>query len=292
MEKMNLWWPVLVAAALIVLSAGGCAARCDGGDDQPPPRAEMVRLPGGSFWMGARTHDGAARSWEKPGRQVSVGPFWLDRTEVTVAAYARAVAAGAVTPPRCRVKDPAHQRFCTWGRRDTGQHPVNGVDWHQAEAYCRFRGARLPSEAEFEYALGRGAPGRVYPWGDDPTPPPGWGNLADRALPADRAEGPPLGDYGDDHRGPAPVGSYRADAAGIVDLSGNIWEWCGDWFGEDAYAALPTRDPRGPQSGARKILKGGNFYCVLEELRVSERHHKPPDDGAVFSGFRCARDPE
>jgi len=250
----------------------------------------MLPIPGGTFLMGAVDHDAAARDWEKPRHEVAVSAFLLDRTEVTVAAYAAAVEAGVVAVPGCSPVDAWGERLCNYRHPDRRDHPVNGVSWTDADAYCRWRGARLPTEAEFEYALRAGNAGVVYPWGDAHLPPPGHGNYAGESAPRDRAEGHPLTGYDDGFGLTAPVASFPANAFGVHDLSGNIWEWCSDWFDHDFYSVSPPQDPHGAPAGQRRVLKGGNFYCIREELRVSERHHKRPDDTAVYSGFRCAAD--
>lgn len=182
--------------------------------------------------------------------------------------------------------DPAVQALAT----AQAALPAREVTWRDAAAYCATRGARLPTEAEFEYALRAGNAGVVYPWGDAHLPPPGHGNYAGESAPRDRAEGHPLTGYDDGFGLTAPVASFPANAFGVHDLSGNIWEWCSDWFDHDFYSVSPPQDPHGAPAGQRRVLKGGNFYCIREELRVSERHHKRPDDTAVYSGFRCAAD--
>lgn len=251
----------------------------------------MIRVPGGTFERGAPDHDRDARPCERPRHRVTLRPFLLDRTEVTVAAYAEAVAAGAVPPPVSRLDRPWEADIVNWGVPGREQHPVNGVTWGMADGYCRWRGKRLPTEAEFELVLGGGR-GTIYPWGDDPVPPAGYGNYAGEEAPEVYAHGRTIQGYRDDHVLTAPVGSFPPDALGFHDLSGNVWEWCSDRYGEDVYARRVEDDPRGPPAGERRILRGGGHHCVLEELRVAERHHKRETDGSVFSGFRCARDLE
>lgn len=250
----------------------------------------LVPIPGGTFPMGALDEDPDARDCERPRHEVTVSPFQLDRTEVTVAAYAEAVAAGVVSEPGCTPHDEWGEELCNYRHGDRGDHPVNGVSWTEADAYCRWRGARLPTEAELEFALRAGHPDGLYPWGDSPLPPRRTGNYAGDSAPGTRAEGPVLTGYDDGYALTAPVASFPPDTLGVYDLSGNVWEWCSDWFGPDYYATSPAVDPAGPAHGERRILRGGNFYCIREELRTSERHHKRPEDEAVYTGFRCAAD--
>lgn len=259
-------------------------------EPEPAPEAEMVLIRGGNFEMGAVDADTSARPCERPRHTVHVSDFLLDRTEVTVAAWAAAVAAGAVAEPTNRAETSWQADLANWGRADRQDHPINGVTWFQADAYCRWRGARLPTEAELEYALAAGADDSIWPWGSTPTPPARAGNYAGEEVPRFFAGGKPLQGYRDDHSHSAPVGSYPPNELGVFDLSGNTWEWCSDWYDETWYAHSPDRDPVGPAQGERKILKGGGFHCELEELRIAERHHKRPTDGSVFSGLRCARD--
>ena len=240
--------------------------------------------------MGAIEGDRDARDWEKPRHEVTVGPFRIDRHEVTVTAYAAAVEAGVVPTPGCSPRTEWGQKLCNWGKADRQDHPVNGVSWEAANAYCHWKGKRLPTEAEFEMLLRQGDGAALYPWGDALPPPDRYGNFADVNAPREHAEGPVLAGYDDGQALTAPVASFAADTFGVHDVSGNIWEWCSDWFDPQYYGRSPATDPAGPDQGQRKILKGGNFFCIREELRISERHHKKPTDEAVYTGFRCAAD--
>jgi formylglycine-generating enzyme required for sulfatase activity len=248
----------------------------------------MARVPGGSFMMGALDFDRKARPCERPRHLVTVSDFYLDQHEVTVDEFAVAVRAGAVAEPESEGRKDWHAELATWGAEGTGNHPVNGVSWLQADAYCRHLDKRLPTEAEFEYLLRAGQPDAVFPWGNAPAPPMGFGNHACSECPPQYAEGRPMAGCDDGFIKTAPVMSFTPDRHGLYDLSGNVWEWCSDWYAEDTFTAEPRRDPQGPPGGRDKILKGGGHHCVVEELRISERHHKRQDDGAVFSGFRCA----
>lgn len=274
--------------ALEVLAALGIdgAARPAGA----VPAEEMVRIPGGTFIMGAVVQDRRAKASEHPRHPVTISPFMLDKYEVTVAAWRKAVEAGEVLPPRCRVENPWELAMCNWRFAEREAHPVNGVSWLDAQAYCRSRGKRLPTEAEFEYVHRDGIEGTTFPWPKGKYASRGTGNFAGREFPSYLAEGPIHGGHIDDHVLTAPVGSFPANSFGVHDMAGNIWEWCNDWFGEEYYAVPPAQDPTGPETGRRRTMRGGNFHCIIEELRLSERHHKMPDDPSVYTGFRCARD--
>ena len=213
--------PWLAALSLVLACKGGV-------DTQVTAPDGMAYVPGGSFQMGARPQDPVAMDWEKPAHEVTVRGFHMDRREVTVAAFTEAVEAGVVEVPGCRPRDEWGARVCNWDKADRQGHPVNGVSWIAADAYCRWRDRRLPTEAEFEYAMRRGRKDAVYPWGDGATPPGGWGNYADITAPREHAEGAVLPGYRDGFPLTAPVGSFEPDALGLYDLSGNIWEWCSD----------------------------------------------------------------
>ena len=293
--------PLLLAALAWILCIGSCKG-C-GADKIPakarlplkanlPPLNSEVLIPGGSFMMGAVPQDKKARPCERPRHQVSLDPFYLDTYETTVQQYAEAVRAKIGLPEPLSPNKAHEARMCNWlKRQEKPRHPINCVTWTAADAYCRWRGKRLPTEAELEYVLRGGKAGVIYPWGDRTVPPPRTGNYSTKRQEWDREEGDPIKGYAEDGFDlTAPVGSFPATPLGVYDISGNLWEWASDWFGDTYFTKEAVSNPKGAATGERRILKGGNFHCVLEELRISERHHKRPDDVAIYSGFRCARD--
>jgi formylglycine-generating enzyme required for sulfatase activity len=261
----------------------------------PPPRTaipdDMLGVPGGTFTMGA---DKVGEPDEQPAHPVAVRPFLLDRTEVTNAAYGECVDAGV-----CR----ARKRPCVKGDRLAPEReflgrrqPVSCVSQDDAAAYCRWRGRRLPSEAEWERAA-RGSDGRRYPWGDQR--PDG-----QRAVFHARVT--------------ATVGSRPSGAGpyGHLDLAGNVWEWLADRYDPYAYRrksagqGIPgdckqilrtqemlRREEKQGFTGSNPIptecefgLRGGAFNYGGPGLRSSNRVHHPGDWRIIMAGFRCAAD--
>lgn len=221
----------------------------------------MVRVPEGFFLRGSPP--GVGLDDERPQRKLWLDAFDIDRTEVTVAAYQRCVAAKACEPPRC-TKDGQHPQS-----RPT--HPVVCVRWHDAKAYCAFAGKRLPSEAEWEKAA-RGEKAQRYPWGDE-------------APSCERARYQGCGE------GTVPVGSLAAGASpyGALDLAGNVWEWTADWHHPDYYAIGPEKNPPGPFEGDKKVVRGGAHSYSVELVDAASRTYDKPDRAFDHVGFRCAR---
>jgi formylglycine-generating enzyme required for sulfatase activity len=267
---------VLVACAVAPWRAEPAPSHC-------PDR--MVRVPAGTFRMGSP--EGAGDDDERPVHEVTLSTYCIDRTEVTVRAYAACVAARRCTPAELAVSP-----FCNReDRPDRSDHPINCVDWTQAMAYCAWAGKRLPSEAEWEYAA-RGRDGRVYPWGND-LPSASRLNacgtecvaLGKRAL--DREWRAMYG--GDDGwETTSPVGSFPAGASpfGALDMAGNVWEWTADWRGD--YPAVAATNPRGPATGTARINRGGGWHGhLVEDARTALRSADPPSRRSNSVGMRC-----
>jgi formylglycine-generating enzyme required for sulfatase activity len=233
-----------------------------GGDAAP-----MVFVPSGPFLMGAPADDARTAPSEKPQRTVVVSDFWIDQYEVTNALYKKFRDATRYRAPTMS-RDP---RFMN------PNQPVVGVSWEDATEYCRWAGKRLPTEAEWEKAA-RGTDGRMLPWTAELNACPSGNCVEGRAhLAATR---------------PADVGTLVRGASpyGALDMAGNVWEWVQDWFDLNAYRKDPNpTNPKGPAMGGEKVLKGGSFWeREVTALRVTARHHQPPDRAHNNVGFRCA----
>jgi formylglycine-generating enzyme required for sulfatase activity len=234
--------------------------------EAPPERngkdgAPAALIPAGAFTMGDDE--------QSPRREIYVSAFYLDRYEVTTSRYAKFLEATAsVHPPEYwRELDPA----------TGGDLPVIGVDWHDAQAYCKWAGKRLPTEAEWEKAA-RGTDGRRYPWGDaSPT--------MDRANFQNASPNAYDG-------GLAPVGRHAPGRSpfGIHDLAGNAGEWVADWYSE-GFARNDVRDPKGPDSGTGRVIRGGGRLDPPERITATKRFFASPESRADDVGFRCASDP-
>jgi formylglycine-generating enzyme len=257
--------------------------------------SETIAIPGGSFLMGFDRGDAA----EHPVHAVVLSPFDLDRFEVTNADFARFVAATSHVTDAERSGVGWHWdgkwhevRRAAW-RRPRGpassidgldRHPVVQVSWNDARAYCTWRGGRLPTEAEWEFAA-RGKDGRLYPWGDQP---PRDGTRYRAAYGSDvccRA------DAGDGYLFTAPVGSFPLGRSpfGIEDLAGNVWEWVEDWFNATFYGHSGSKDPLNHTPTGLKVIRGGGWGNNPAGLRSTLRHANPPDIGLSMVGIRCAR---
>jgi formylglycine-generating enzyme len=165
-----------------------------------------------------------------------------------------------------------------------GDHPVVHVSWNDAQAYCRWSGCRLPTEAEWEYAARGGLVQKLYPWGDQLRPSgQHLCNIWQGKFPEnDTAE--------DGFSGTCPVDSFPPNRFGLYSVAGNTWEWCQDWFGVEH--SLESTDPAGPKSGMGRVMKGGSFLChksYCNRYRVAARTSNTPDSSISNIGFRCAR---
>lgn len=227
--------------------------------------APMAVIPAGQFWMG---RDGTeALEDERPRHQAWLDAYSMDVYEVTTARYAKFLSATGRQPP------------LFWEQVDLSVHgdrPVVGVSWPDAEAYCRWEGKRLPTEAEWEKAA-RGTDERRYPWGNQPPK----ADLANYALGARFSYGQVLMPVVRYEKGKSPFGLYN--------LAGNVWEWVQDWYEGDYYERSPERNPQGPEQGQFKVLRGGSWSELPKYLLTYGRFKLPPNTRNSYTGFRCAK---
>jgi eukaryotic-like serine/threonine-protein kinase len=263
---------------------------------------ELVYVPAGDFLMGSDDGDAYALSDEKPQHLVYLDAYWIDKTEVTNAMFDRFVEATGHETDAERDGGAWVYNECNWSnvsganwRRPEGpgsdigsrmDHPVVQVSWSDAEAYCRWAGRRLPTEAEWEKAA-RGSDGRKYPWGEGP-PAGDLLNFADVNLGCSWADLT----QDDGHERTAPVGTYPAGASpyGVLDMAGNVSEWVADWYG-DYYAVSPKDNPQGPATGTTRVVRGGSWDHYDDGVRAAYRNASTPDGRFDVIGFRCARSP-
>lgn len=236
-----------------------------------PPAADSldgapVVVPSTTFVMGSD----AGASDEGPVHPVLVSGFSIDRHEVTNRRYRSCVAAGRCIAPQLA---GSKLRARYWNDPAFDDYPVIFVDHSRAAAFCAFAGGRLPTEAEWELAA-RGTDGRTYPWGN-------------AAPDCSRANfGGANGCVGDTDRvGRRPAG---ASPWGALDMAGNVWEWTADWYDAGYYRHSPSQDPRGPATGALKVMRGGCWMSGSDSLRTTCRKAELPGTWAGNVGFRCA----
>ncbi len=250
---------------------------------------ETVLVPAGSFLMGSTEDNQWADNDERPQHQVELDAFRIGRYPITNAQYGRFIEEGGYNNQafwtgdgrawlkKESITQPAYWDDSKWNRPD---HPVVGVSWYEAVAYCRWLSEvvgqefRLPTEAEWEKAA-RGEHGREWPWGNEFDP-----------QKANTNEGGP--------RRTTPVGQYSPDGDspyGAADMAGNVWEWCQDWFAKDYYQRSPSENPPGPETGGSRVLRGGSWLYAQPSARCACRHGNSPGDRSINVGFRVAASP-
>jgi formylglycine-generating enzyme len=278
----------------------------------------MVRLDGGPFLMGTDDSLGYEADGEGPIHRVTLRPFLIEAETVTNARFRQFVAeTGHVTAAEQfgwsfvfggllpdEFEDTRGVAQAPWWRQvygadwshpdgpqsdlaDRDEHPVVHVSWDDAQAYCAWAGTRLPTEAEWEYAARGGLEQHRFPWGDDLEPGGEHRmNVWQGSFPAENTRA-------DGWYGTAPVTEYPPNGYGLHNMTGNVWEWCADWFAPEFYAASPPADPVGPPDGTHRVMRGGSYLChesYCNRYRVAARSGNTPDTSTGNLGFRCVQD--
>ncbi len=235
----------------------------------------MVPVPPGSFQMGCADEDTLCSADEYPLHTITLSPYHIDATEVTVLRYSECVDAGGCPIPNTDVST------CLWGKPGMENHPINCVPWGHADAYCDWAGKRLCTEAEWEKAARGSNDQRMYPWGD---------LLASCAL-AVMKDGT---NFGCGLGGASNVGSIfeALSPLGCLDMAGNTAEWVADYYSSAFYVASPPKDPKGPAVSTFKVYRGGSFESPAADVRVSKRAFLQAEANLPALGFRCCQDYE
>jgi len=251
---------IILITAVIIITAGSASVFA-----QTPA---VVSIPAGVFNRGS---DGAgAKADEAPVRSIRMSGFGMTTTEVTEAQYGRCVDGGQCTQAHyddgnCLIwSGGGFRKVAVPPNLRGGGFPVVCVTWQQAKAYCASVGMRLPTEAQWEYAALGGVGGR-YAWGD--------------AAPDGRCS-----------RGaPQAVGGFAPNGYGLYDMTGNVWEWTADFYSADTYENSADTDPKGPDAGYYRVIRGGGWYSGPNELRVRNRHWFAAGSAEASVGFRCVK---
>ena len=252
---------------------------------QPASRVQWRAVPGGVVTLG--TAEG--RPDQRPPHQVELPPFRIMVAEATVAQYGACLTAGACPTPRGHSEASPAGRRLNWGAEGRELHPINGITWAQAKAFCTWAGGRLPSEAEWARAA-RDRHQRLYPWGSGPPAhrAPRLANVADLTAAKRYPTWPTIGGYDDGFVGTAPVGTFNLGRSpfGLVDMSGNVWEWTSDRYDPEGY-----RRPKRPGAPNLRAARGGSFTSPADRATTHARRGLEPHTAADDVGVRCVAAP-
>ena len=277
----------------------------------------LVRLEGGVFTMGSEDRLAYPEDGEGPVREVEVSAFSIGAAAVSNADFSRFVeetgyvtdaerfgwsfafagllpdhfppTEGVLHAPWWRKVEGAHWRHPEGPASSIAErldHPVVHVSWNDADTYCSWAGARLPHEAEWEFAARGGLEGKAYPWGDELEPG------GEHRMNVWQGDFPPRNSSADGFEGTAAVTSFPPNGYGLYNMTGNVWEWTADWFHPTFRQRDRRRDPVGPGNGTSRMQKGGSYLChhsYCRRYRVAARQGSTPDSSTGNVGFRCAR---
>ncbi len=296
--------------------AGGFIRAAEG---SPDSQSRMIELPGGTFRMGTDIAGGFPEDGEGPVRPVLLTAFALDcypvtndrfrgfieatgyRTEaerfgwsfvfwshVPSARFGELVEDTVASAPWwCKVPGarwdmPEGPGSSLSGR---GDHPVVHVTWHDCVAFAQWSGKRLPTEAEWEYAARGGLEQKLYPWGDKLRP------NGKHLCNIWQGEFPKHDTAEDGYAGTCPADAFPPNGYGLYSMTGNVWEWCADWFDAEFHRTAERNNPTGPPDGTARVMKGGSFLChksYCNRYRVAARTSNTPNSSTSNIGFRCA----
>jgi sulfatase modifying factor 1 len=332
--------PIALVAVALFFAGNQAMADIDSDADngRSANKKDMVRIPQTKFWMGCDTGDFPDA---KPVHEVQVNAFWIDKTLVTNEKFAQFVEAtgyetvaerkpdpkdfpgaapeslvpGAMVfvPPSAAVSKRSHYQWwhyvpgANWKHpqgpesdlKGKSKYPVVQVAWEDAAAFAKWAGKRLPTEAEFECAARGGLDRKPYSWGAELKPAGRWqANIWQGRFPTEN--------HGEDgFTNTSPVGSFAPNGYGLFDMTGNVWEWCQDWYHARYYDTMPadaaTQNPQGPETSVdpqepgvqKRVQRGGSFLCTDQycaRFLVGARGRGEPSSGCSNVGFRCVKD--
>lgn len=280
-------------------------------------REKMIHIPGGNFLMGTNDKEGFPADGEGPIRKIKVDSFLMDKTVVTNAEFKMFIEeTGYVTDAEKygwsfvfhlflsrETWDKATNRVketpwwivvdgATWDHpegpdsdiKDRMNHPAIHISWNDALAFCKWSGKRLPTEAEWEFAARGGLEQKKYPWGDELTPG------GEHYCNIWQGQFPDENDKLDGYAGTAPADAFPANGYGLYNVSGNVWEWCSDWFATNIHKRGGKDNPKGPETGEAHVMRGGSYLChhsYCNRYRVAARTSNTADSSSGNIGFRC-----
>lgn len=289
-------------------------------DNRRDPREGMIYLEGGEFWMGTDSSEGFPADGEGPARKVRIDPFYLDPYAVTNAQFKAFVDDTGyrteaeefgwsyvfhllVSEETKKTVELVPQETPWWYKvdgaywlhpegpdsdlTDRWDHPVVHISWNDAVAYCKWAGRRLPTEAEWEYAARGGLERRTYPWGDTLK------LNGKHMCNIWQGKFPVKNNALDGYISTAPVDAFEPNGYGFYNMAGNVWEWCADWFNPRYHLESSNINPKGPDHGQRRSMRGGSFLChrsYCNRYRVAARSSNTPDSSTSNCGFRTAAD--